>query len=351
MGIQHPSDHPTCIGYGKQKPTCGNLAAAQSRNAAVRQLEALCDRLNRGRPVDSFGDQLEEVAGLLHCKRWHQYQASKKADDWYDRLLDHVENPSNNTQDATEDFSDIPDEDLLGELEARLLSEGGDQFGMAMWELLDGLLRTARDCGPSNVSISLERYIRSSRRRSGRHASSTTRPSASHVRSNVLSAIHEPHLLLSPVVQSLDSLADPSLSSFSDLSRPSSLSSPSRRSSRSAVSPAASASSISGLSSPRSTSSRSIRGSFVQPLNVGLPAPHYSASTLTTTRASSRSGSVSSGAGDDCGVCLRRMNDGVEQLWHCSVCRNATHEGCFDMWMARSTEDATTCIYCRSVVQ
>jgi hypothetical protein len=348
IGIQHPSDHPTCIGYGKQKPTCGNLAAASSRDSAVRKLERICDHLNRGLHLESLIGRLVEAAGLLHCKRWHQYQAQKKADDWYDRLLDHIENPINEAPDVPEDLSNVEDEDVLGEIEARLLSEGGDRFGFALWELLDGLLKTARDCGPNNVSVSLERYMRFSRRSSDPEPSSGTRASASHARVNILPAVHAAPRLLPPAVRSLSSTTAPSLSSFSNLSAVSSLPS---LSDHSDVSSVASVSSSPGLSSPRSISSRSSQASVVRPSHRGSPTSLHSASTSTGTRASSRSASISSSAGDDCGVCLRRMSDGVEHLWHCSVCRNATHEGCFDMWMARSAENATTCIYCRSLVQ
>ncbi|EXJ79372.1 hypothetical protein A1O3_08874 [Capronia epimyces CBS 606.96] len=87
LGIKHPEDHPTCIGYGKAKPTCGNLASQQSRNTAVQIFQEVCHDLASGCNPSSLDASLEEAATLLHCKRWHRGQAPAMADKWLDRLV------------------------------------------------------------------------------------------------------------------------------------------------------------------------------------------------------------------------------------------------------------------------
>lgn len=84
LGIQHPLDQSTCIGYGQRKPTCGLLAAESSRMQALSLLDQISHDLSRGSPISN--DALQTVAGLLLCRRWHQFQAYEIAQRWQARL-------------------------------------------------------------------------------------------------------------------------------------------------------------------------------------------------------------------------------------------------------------------------
>lgn len=84
LGIQHPRDQSTCIGYGQRTPTCGLLAAQSSRMQAVSLLDQINHDLSRGSAISN--DALRTVAGLLLCRRWHQSQAHENAQRWQARL-------------------------------------------------------------------------------------------------------------------------------------------------------------------------------------------------------------------------------------------------------------------------
>lgn len=84
LGIQHPLDKPTCIGYGQRKPTCGCLVAESSRLQAASFLDRMDHDLSHGFVISI--DRLYTVAGLLHCKRFHQFQADQMAQQWSRQL-------------------------------------------------------------------------------------------------------------------------------------------------------------------------------------------------------------------------------------------------------------------------
>ncbi|KIX08375.1 uncharacterized protein Z518_03031 [Rhinocladiella mackenziei CBS 650.93] len=148
LGIKHPLDHPTCIGYGKAKPTCGILCAQASRNEAVTALEGICEAIADGINPRMLVNDLEGVAQLLHCKRWHQYQARAKAREWRRKLDEAMaqrneeqhqrqhqrqsrsrrefHRPGNNNQiapPADSHLASFRDEDILAELAHRLQSQ------------------------------------------------------------------------------------------------------------------------------------------------------------------------------------------------------------------------------------
>ena len=90
LGIDDPSFHSTCIGYGERKPDCGNPVARASRDAATAVLQRIWrnidrEEFNHGR----MESELNEVAEYLHCKRYHQYQAGPKAEEWLEVVLDY----------------------------------------------------------------------------------------------------------------------------------------------------------------------------------------------------------------------------------------------------------------------
>ena len=146
--IQHPLDQSTCIGFGTKKPTCGCAVAETSRDRAVTGILDICASLDRGRSSrSSLLPMLETTARLLHCKRWHQWQAEEEAQEWYDRLQIYLEDkrdgqsrqqrhsPTQRSSTrshratssqrsspprSTPSLSAATDEDLLAELDRRL---------------------------------------------------------------------------------------------------------------------------------------------------------------------------------------------------------------------------------------
>lgn len=80
LGIRHPFEQSTCIGYGQRKPTCGCAVAESSRSSAVAMLQDMSEGLYFSAEVSN--EALLGIASLLLCKRWHQFQAAEKVQGW-----------------------------------------------------------------------------------------------------------------------------------------------------------------------------------------------------------------------------------------------------------------------------
>lgn len=312
IGIKNPFDRPTCIGYGKAKPTCGNLVAESSRSAARAGLQGICQLLDGyGSITVELSDELENVAGLLHCKRWHQYQAEEKAAEWKRRLRVSIAQrdaetrgrQSRTTQEprrrdsnertrpplsVRQSLASHTDEDILAELARRLSSS-------------HGLV--------SRVAAVMENYYRTYRQ-TRRSASSFDAypPAAAELPAN-----DGPDDEFSDYYSQdpdTDTDTDDTSSSYAYQSTPPGFTSP----------PA----------SQQGTQLRSVRS----------PAPSPSSASNSSSRSSHSSGS----SVNECGICLSRFSTRSTR-WRCGTCHNATHRECFDRWVAGSDEDNVRCIY------
>ena len=350
LGIKHPDDHRTCIGYGKAKPTCGNPVAAQSRSTAVWILENICSAIEDGVRARDLASDLNTAACLLHCKRWHQSQGPAMSQDWerklhYARIQRHEEEnqQSRRLQHRQTSSQPVGRGSRLQPSSRPTPQPIEPARDLAQYErdLLEIQAQTSHVL-TSMLSI-LDQYRRSGQPLRLLPAASTIRQasSQSHVDTDY-----------NGNMGSLDSGSVTTNSSSSSssvpvhrtsvaltfdpeqLSRMQQQGSTSRTSSESRSSPTPSTSSISG--SPR------------------IPSPSPSSS----------SSSSSSGDAGDCGVCLEplprtrgrgrsshrrgvdaNINNNNNSIWTCEVCRNSAHVECFNLWLAHSTQNNVRCIY------
>ena len=80
-----PLDHVTCLGNAKSTGRqCRCLVAFQSRNQAARILSSI--EMTNTTAIESVEQDLKVAAGLLLCKRWHQYQIERLRSTWIQKL-------------------------------------------------------------------------------------------------------------------------------------------------------------------------------------------------------------------------------------------------------------------------
>ncbi|OQV00548.1 hypothetical protein CLAIMM_06028 [Cladophialophora immunda] len=91
LGINHPQEQSTCVGYTQKRPDCRNPVAGRYRSAGTDKLVNICDALARGIQPSMLETQLQEVAKLLICRKNHQAQAPAKAQIWSERLVKYME--------------------------------------------------------------------------------------------------------------------------------------------------------------------------------------------------------------------------------------------------------------------
>ena len=295
LGIKHPLDRRTCIGYGQKRPICGNLAAKKNRIKAVKLLDEISDNLTNGDSPNSMMDDLLRVAELLHCVKNHQSQAGDKAEEW-ERKLDRAaarrdgarqQRQSSSRRDTGLDTSNsrrerrsadtltsARDEDLVNELAQRYSS--------------------ARRLIEAVVALT-----------DNRHARTSTTPDSSFA--------HGLELLWDHDAESDDD--DDSGFFGSDAE--------------------------SEEDDPITTSTQVSYQRRQQRRSPAPSPPSVSSSSSSNASSSSRRSAASE---SECGICLDRLRR-RDDRWSCTTCHNATHTDCFDQWMASSREDNVRCIY------
>jgi hypothetical protein len=74
----------TCVGYApSQRRRCRNPIAAGNRSCVYKMLEALANTSPDSRSIKS---QLEQIAALSLCRRYHQNQIDSVVDQWLSRI-------------------------------------------------------------------------------------------------------------------------------------------------------------------------------------------------------------------------------------------------------------------------
>lgn len=96
LGLKHPLERSTCIGYGQRKPDCGCAVAIASRSTAHNLLIEIKEKLKR---KENITNSLYTLASLLLCKNWHQSQTAENVSRWELKLRNY--RPSLRTQHAT----------------------------------------------------------------------------------------------------------------------------------------------------------------------------------------------------------------------------------------------------------
>ena len=75
----------TCVGYApSQRRRCRNRIAAENRSCVYTMLEALANTSPNSRSIKS---QLEQIAALALCRRYHQNQVDSVVAQWHSRIL------------------------------------------------------------------------------------------------------------------------------------------------------------------------------------------------------------------------------------------------------------------------
>lgn len=388
LGIRHPFDQPTCIGYGLKKPTCGLLAAHFSRQTAVDILNDIVYTLNRGENVRTA--DLDYVARLLLCKRWHQYQAADKVSIWEYQLNGWGTSSSIPTprgipqpyayslplyQDCRYGLENHSSMVLFEDLERRLGRVPRHSIGTTIVATVvplanDGQSRIGSNQGlgarPNNNSrtavghieavASEDNHISDEVVRGRRiqqtppgsqHAPSSTstqdnaeRWNTSHSSENsgTGTSQHESQQPSSSGAgrspgQTLNGLVSETGSSTVPQERPSLDSI--RRSRIAALTPAPSVAASSTISTPESS-----------------PSPSSSASDTTVSRSRSRSPSPLRHSHQECGICLMPYEgEAGEAYWQCEECLNRCHDQCFQGWEDSTPDGGLRCVYCRTNVE
>ncbi|KAJ9651712.1 hypothetical protein H2198_009024 [Neophaeococcomyces mojaviensis] len=139
LGIVHPLTRTTCIGYGTRKPDCGCAVALASRQAANALLLEIKDDLDQQLDVT---DSLSQLASLLLCKRWHQYQADENVNKWKKSLRSYASSSRENGGSSTPSRSSWPPSQLQKKEVLRSTSSR---------RLLKELRRRIEDLGDSDL--------------------------------------------------------------------------------------------------------------------------------------------------------------------------------------------------------
>ncbi|KAK5420164.1 hypothetical protein LTR06_001634 [Exophiala xenobiotica] len=296
LGIKHPLDQHTCIGYGQKKPNCGSLAAEHNRQKAVDRLEKIADKLTNGDSPSDVMTDLHRVAKLLHCVRNHQYQADDKAQEWK-RKLDRAgsrrggarqQRPSRSRGETGLDTSNsrperrsadsltsARDEELVNELAQRYLG--------------------ARRLIEAVEALTGDRHVR-------------TATTADWSLGQWLAILRDYHA---------EGEGEDNDSGFSG-------------------------SDAESEEDDSATTSAQVSYQRRQQRRSPTPSPpSVSSSSSSNASGSSRRSAASE---TECGICLDRLRR-RDDRWRCTTCHNATHTDCFDQWMASSPEDNVRCIY------
>lgn len=309
LGIKHPLDRSTCIGYGKAKPTCGNAVAQASRYAALNGLERICNALAQNTNPESLRRDLNAVAQLLHCKRWHQDQAEAKAQQWEARL--HRANAQRQEEQwqprqRSSERQRGPQQRVIN-IEAPRRSDPPSEPSQSERNALEIQAQTLQML--RQMQLMLDEYQRTGLR-------------IPQLLPQSMSASSSPRPLLSTENDSEDSGAGTGGSSGTEDDTESSDESPL---------PMGLLRPISELRQRRGSSSSSSSWSST---------PSVASSRSSSSGSSSRSSSQS-----ECGICLSRLSRRPAQNWTCDTCQNKAHIDCFDEWVASSPEGNVRCIY------
>lgn len=373
LGISHPLDQSTCIGYGQRKPTCGCAVAIASRSQAVCILTTISQDLRDGRRVDK--DMLCDVASLLLCKRWHQFQISENVQRWKRGIAQpraaipqsppaatvsspRTTIPSTQVATTVRSIRSFSDEELTREIRRR--TESGRHT-----ELLSAIRDMVRTT-PDNDS---GRYQAADQRnntpttRAPRVAGSDSPRRIGNISSSTQANQEQPAR-----IQSLRRNESRNIDETPNTSPLRSSSSEDSQRRRGVVS-----TNRTRLAGPSDTPIQSESESesesedddeqtyrrfeplldIVRQTRVATSALHTNTNSMQETRVTTATQSSSPAplrqSHLECVVCLFPYEGRRTEHWECAGCRNRVHLGCFNHWCA-SMAPAKTCVHCRADV-
>ncbi|KAK6385709.1 hypothetical protein LTS17_001280 [Exophiala oligosperma] len=324
LGINHPLEQATCIGYAIAKPTCGNAVARGSRSEAAAVLKEIARKLTDGIAPTYLIGHLERVASLLHCKRNHQDQAPAKARTWQLNLVQATTREPRRRQHSEHEMG----------------SERGSTAGRRRQPSTTELLRSCRTKDLlAEVSNRLSRRRRSSTMIEAIEALMDKHYEATGTEPG-------PPFMYRPEIyseSSTDEDDDDDSGFYGSRAQSEDMTDGGEPDDDNDNEP------LPSLRSPsprrRGRASRitsSIRGSVnaSQHGRSHSPSPSVQDVSPPTRLASSSSTS----AVNECGICLTSL-DRTSEIWSCGTCRNSAHVDCFDSWVANSPDTNMKCIY------
>lgn len=301
FGIRHPLEQSTCIGYGRQKPTCGIAVAFHSRSQAVSVLKSIDRDLQEGVGVKM--NMLHHLAGLLLCKRWHQGQAEENAQLWKERLRARAQTPSFASTSASSSQSastrartpapkpaleSFTDRQLIQEIKRRIQDPQHTELVDEICDLAETLLQDQDESDESNSETCDDEE----------HISASGSSSASSFVSS-----------------------ETSLETSSE---------------------------ISSESKQPATDREAIRKARIAAL---APKSGSTSRALSTPLRRSRSPSPLRQSHVDCIVCMTPYTEDNSEHWECRSCLNRVHMRCFDSWSAsQAATGHVRCMHCRAEV-
>lgn len=320
LGIRHPMEQSTCIGYGQRKPTCGCAVAESSRLQAFAILERAKDALDSGNGVRT--GTLLDIAGLLLCKRFHQYQAEENVQRWKSILrgysaLRRQATPAIASSSVTPArqvsipqptpqpgpmLESCSDEQLMREVRRRLGCVG-------RVELLHGLVEITIEVS-ENQGATRNRTSDNTSRNDSSVNDEVARPNSSGTSSTSAGSLNriyanQPSSNSSAIVDTVGSISQlPTLESTAAVET---------------VGPTSATVASPAISPPRSE-----------------PQPR-APSPLRQSHL-------------DCVVCTLSYEEDPDEHWECRQCLNRVHLHCFEAWRASQLPDRVRCIHCRGRV-
>lgn len=372
LGIQHPLDQSTCIGYGQRKPTCGLLAAEHSRLQALRMLEKISRDLACGSKINDAS--LNTVAGLLLCKRWHQGQAQENAQRWRTKLQKTAD--TYRPEQMTTPYQ--PGPSRQGSSQLTRLDSASHQLDLPVQVTTQAALQlSTRSYLPQWSPPQQETYH-------PRLNSCSTEELISEVRSRLLHRANT--RLLTEILDLADEWTAPyvvgsaglaevtrgdrdarqgtmaavDVSSIdgSSISRVAALTTggadpqPFSRDTRRPVHVEARSSPRQGLSTvntitPREQSSARRPNRTAEEVRNARITALVPVTRSLTPEAAQRPPSPLRSSYTECGICMEPYEEGEGHQWECQHCLNRAHSHCWDTWRAATSGRGVRCMYCR----
>lgn len=310
LGIRHPLEQSTCIGYGQRKPTCGCAVAYASRSQAVGLLRNIGHSHRDGDRIDS--EVLLDIASLLLCKGWHQFQMEETVQGWKRNIARAPAVTRQPPAPAVLRTSSTPTRRPVEDASTRQSLQTVDDR-----QLVREIIRRAESAQNTAMFDAICEFARAISTTQPQRVPETATPLQGNatVSSDPVASPQPPRAQIPASGAGRTGDRQPNL-------RPEPITDHVQRNSTAPAAPPA----------PSAT------------LNT---APVRNSASIPTTP--SRPPSPLRQSHVECVVCLLPYEDGAEEHWECRSCLNRVHLDCFNEWGASqiASGQPVRCIHCR----
>lgn len=390
LGIRHPLEQTNCIGYGQRKPTCGCAVAIASRTNAVNVL-TIVNRAIRANDQVKQTD-LQAIANLLLCKRFHQYQADENVQRWVKGLQKWVSQlqASKNESEGSMRLSRTSTQQLLTDTVALQAQYSNLASDLRFLESDHASLQTDYD----NLQTHHENLQNLYQRLERRHRHLQSRQLCLDSVSNEALIEEVRRRLENPANQNLESSIvaismqitqiarsnrDADIQNITDVEQSSTIDTHIGTVARSLPTPAESDTlrrfaTSNDYTDQRESQPELFTQSLTQPLyqqnttSSAAQQPRSSSPTSVESRTATlvsrqerdsvQNSEITSSANPsypirqshtECSICLEPYEENVQDFWECQQCQNRVHSLCFNSWTGTQTEGrGRSCVYCRA---